>query len=330
MVSAPGVALVVCLLIHATQAAAYNPLAVSGTAPQVVDLNVADTARSRDIPLRVYLPCEASAAPVVLFSHGLGGSREGSAFFGMHLAGRGYVAVFLQHAGSDESVWKDLPRAQRMAALKSAASIESFLARVADVPAVLDQLTVWQRTKGHPLAGRMDLAHVGMSGHSFGAVTTQAVTGQSFPLGAGTRFTDSRLKAAVVMSPSTPRRGGTAQAFAQVKVPWLLMTGTEDGSPIGDQTPQTRQQVFPALPAGFHFELVLDKAAHSAFTDRTLPTDTAPRNPNHHKVILATSTAFFDATLRGDPAARAWLEGEGPKSVMEPADRLTPKAQAAR
>jgi predicted dienelactone hydrolase len=189
---------------------------------------------------------------------------------------------------------------------------------------------VWQRTASHPLAGRMDLAHVGMSGHSFGAVTTQAVTGQSFPLAGGTRFTDPRLKAAVVMSPSTPRRGEPAKAFAQVKVPWLLMTGTEDGSPLGDQTPQTRQQVFPALPPGPHFELVLDKAAHSAFTDRTLASDTAPRNPNHHKVILAVSTAFLDATLRGDAAARAWLEGEGPKSVMEPADRFTRKAQAAR
>lgn len=320
------VALVAAVLLAG---GAYDPLSVSATAPRVLDLTVTDTARGRDLPVRVYLPADQGPAPVVLFSHGLGGSREGSAFFGMHLAGRGYVAVFLQHPGSDESVWKELPRRERMAALKSAASLENFMARAADVPAVLDQLARWQGTPAHPLGGRMDLAHIGMSGHSFGAVTTQAVAGQSFPFGAGTRFTDPRLKAAVVMSPSTPRRGDATEAFARVKVPWLLMTGTEDGAPIGDQTPQTRQQVFPAMPQGFHFQLVLDRAAHSAFTDRTLASDTAPRNPNHHKVILAISTAFLDATLRDDAAARAWLEGTGPKSVMEPADRFTRKGKAA-
>ena len=56
-----------------------------------------------------------------------------------------------------------------------------------DVPAVLDQLEAWNKTSGHQLAGRLDLTRVGMSGHSFGAITTQAVSGQTFPL-AGPRL----------------------------------------------------------------------------------------------------------------------------------------------
>ena len=83
-----------------------------------IDLEFEDTNRSRKIPIRVYLPAEKAAAPVVLFSHGLGGNREGSAFLGKHWAARGYVAVFLRHPGSDDSVWKDLPVAERLAALK--------------------------------------------------------------------------------------------------------------------------------------------------------------------------------------------------------------------
>jgi hypothetical protein len=67
--------------------------------------------------------------------------------------------------------------------------------------------------------------------------------------------------------------------------------------------------------------LVLDRGEHSIFTDRALPGDTEQRNPNHHRVILALSTAFWDEWLRGDPAARAWLEGDGPKSVLEKNDR---------
>jgi hypothetical protein len=52
-----------------------------------------------------------------------------------------------------------------------------------------------------------------------------------------------------------------------------------------------------------------------------LPGDREPRNPNHHRVILALSTAFWDAYLRGDAGALTWLNGPGPRSVMEPADR---------
>jgi hypothetical protein len=44
------------------------------------------------------------------------------------------------------------------------------------------------------------------------------------------------------------------------------------------------------------------------------------RNPNHHRVILALSTAFWDAYLRGDAQALAWLNGSGPRSVLEAAD----------
>ena len=120
---------------------------------------------------------------MVLFSHGLGGSRAGSSFLGKHWAGRGYVAVFLQHPGSDESVWKDQPLAKRMTAMREAASAKNYLLRAQDVPAVLDQLAKWNGETGHELAGRLDSRTVGMSGHSFGGHTTQAVAGQNFPLG---------------------------------------------------------------------------------------------------------------------------------------------------
>jgi len=65
----------------------------------------------------------------------------------------------------------------------------------------------------------------------------------------------------------------------------------------------------------------LDGAEHSAFGDRALPGDQETRNPNHHRAILALSTAFWDAYLRGDPEARAWLDGEGARAVLEPKDR---------
>jgi hypothetical protein len=122
------------------------------------------------------------------------------------------------------------------------------------------------------------------------------------------------------MSPSLPARGDVKAAFAKVKLPWMLMTGTLDGGAIGNQTPDTRRGVFPLLPPGDKFELVLDKAEHSVFTERPLPGEKERRNPNHHRAILALSTAFWDAYLREDQAAKQWLTGNGPRSVLAAED----------
>ena len=310
----------VSLLATAT-AFAYDPLsAAESNEVATQDFTVNDSGRHREIPVRVYLPQEKQAAPVLLFSHGLGGSRQGSGYLGRHWASRGYVVVCLQHAGSDTSVWQDQPPAKRMAALKEAASVRNFLLRVKDVPAVLDQLERWNKTEGHALAGRLDLSRVGMSGHSFGAVTTQAVSGQSMAPGLGT-FADPRIKAAMAFSPSSPQRGKPEIAFSSVKIPWMLMTGTKDIAPIGPADLASRLSVFPALPPGGKYELILDGAAHSVFSDRPVSGEGEKRNPNHHRAILALSTAFWDAWLRGEPEAKAWLDGKGPRTVLEPKDQ---------
>jgi predicted dienelactone hydrolase len=304
----------------AASAETYDPLRATLWPDQSIELSVQDRDRQRDIPVRVYLPRVKSPAPVVLFSHGLGGSRGGCAYLGEHWAARGYVAVFLQHPGSDDSVWKEERPARRMAALRSAAGYENFRLRVDDVPAVLDQLESWNQAQQHALQGRLDLNRIGMSGHSFGAITTQAVSGQQFPW--GMNFTDTRIRAAVLMSPSIPRRGhDPATAFGKVSIPWFCLTGTEDQALIGDADPASRLQVFSALPAGNKYELVLNEAEHSAFSDRPLPGDRLPRNPNHHRAILALTTAFWDAHLKDDPAARQWLDGTGPRTILESADR---------
>jgi predicted dienelactone hydrolase len=287
---------------------------VAALAASPADHVVRDEARQRNIPLRVYLPASTTPAPVVLFSHGLGGSREGYAYLGEHWASRGYVVVVLQHAGSDDSVWKGVPPGRRRRAMAEAASLGNFSLRVGDVRAVLDQLESWNKKGGHALAGRLDLARVGMAGHSFGAITTQAVSGQSFDA-AGRRYTDRRIRAAIALSPSSPRVGDAATAFAAVEIPWMLMTGTRDTAPIGAIDVASRLKVFPSLPPGDKYELVLHEAEHSVFSER------APANANHHRAILALSTAFWDAHLRQDETARAWLRGPGARSVLEERDR---------
>lgn len=316
---------IACLLGVATMARAadpaYDPLAIefSPALPAPLDLDVVDERRERTIPVRVWLPSHDRPAPVILFSHGLGGARDGNAYLGRHWSARGFCVVFLQHAGSDEAVWRDLPFPERLPALRKAINLSTTLDRYRDVSAVLDRLEAWNGEAGGPLEGRLDPARVGIAGHSFGAVTAQGVTGQR-TADRRTPFTDRRIGAALLMSPSLPRIGDGQSAFGSIAIPWMIMTGTEDDSPVGNATPQSRREVFSALPPGGKYELVLFQGEHQAFGDRVLPGSKRPRDPNHHRVVLALSTAFFDAFLRGDAVAQGWLESDAPRSVLAEGD----------
>jgi predicted dienelactone hydrolase len=270
-----------------------------------------DATRNRTVPVKVYLPASTSPQPVVIFSHGLGGSRENGVYLGEHWAGAGYVAVFVQHPGSDESVWKNAGRGERLTAMKSAASLQSTLDRYADIPFVLDQLERWNADSAHALRGRLDLEHIGMCGHSFGAVTTQGMMGQRFL--ANRTFADPRLDAFFPMSPSGSRGVPSEKAFGHIKAPVLCMTGTEDTSIITPEvTAESRREVYASLPAGDKYELVFDGGTHSAFSDTALFNE--KRYEHHHGAIRMISTRFWDAYLKGDASAKTWLQSERPKT----------------
>ena len=311
----------ICLGGLAPAQTPYNPLRLRFTPGDVtvIDRSGVDRERGRTIPIRIYVSDAGRVpSPVILFSHGLGGTRGACEYLMRHWAGRGYVVVAMQHPGSDDSVWRDVPLGGRMRAMKEAASVENFRLRVGDVTAVLDRLRRWDAGPADRLHRRLDMTRVGMSGHSFGAHTTQAVGGQSFPW-IGRRFVDSRIDAALALSPSRPGRGDPGRTFGGVTIPWMLMTGTHDEAVIGEQTAASRREVYPALPETIaKYELVLNGAEHSAFADGGLSGDRKPRDANHHRSILAISTAFWDGYLRDDAEAIAWLHGK-PTAEGEPA-----------
>jgi predicted dienelactone hydrolase len=298
---------------------AYNPLEVPGLEIVSKTFDVRGANGGRTLPVRVYLPKAPEPAPVILFSHGLGGSRDNNPYLGNHWAKRGYIVVFIQHPGSDEAVWKAKQPGQRMGAMKQAASFENFMSRTKDIPVVIDALTAWNADKSNPLYDRFDMKHIGMSGHSFGAVTTQAVAGQS-AAGGKVSFAETRLSAAVMMSPSPPTLGDPAMAFSSIKIPCLLMTGTLDDSPIGNSKATDRLKVFPNLTGAPAWQVVFDKATHMSFGERDLRGNSEIGN-RYHKSILALTTAFWDAQLRGDKAAKAWLNGPDARSVLIPEDK---------
>lgn len=298
----------------------YDPLRLSAQHAEIIEDTIYDASRDRNIPTLIYPSADSGSSPVILFSHGLGGTRFAAIYLLEQWSARGYTVVSMQHAGSDEAIF-DVPPSQVLDSFASAASLENSIARIEDVSAVLDELEVWNANPQHALFEKLDLGNVGMSGHSFGAVTTQAVSGQTlFTTAAATR--DPRIKAAMPLSPSVPSLGSAQAAFASVDIPWLLMTGTLDDAPVEGVGSDVdgRLAVYPALPEGDFYELVLFEGEHHAFTDREVSANQSPRNPAHHPIIQAFSTAFWDATLRGDLSSLKWLRGEGARSVLEPGD----------
>lgn len=288
----------------------------------IADVEWTDMARTRTLPLRVRMPERASStapAPLVLFSHGLGGSVEAGRFWAEHWASHGIAVIHLQHPGSDASAWQGADsRADAARAMKSAVDLTQFLARVADVKFVLDELARRQQA-GDRLAQRLDLARIGMSGHSFGAVTTQVLAGQQFPVGRrqaaqADALADDRLRAFIAFSPSA-RSDDAAPQFARIARPFFSVTGSEDGR-VGlglGVPPHQRLIPFEGMPGPEAYLLNLVGADHAIFSGqprwRDAPATDPARDELHRRLVKATTLAFWRAQLTDDPAARAWLQG---------------------
>lgn len=55
------------------------------------------------------------------------------------------------------------------------------------------------------------------------------------------------------------------------------------------------------------------------------PSSPASGNPNHHRAILAITTAFWDSYLRDDAEAKKWLDSDAVRGVLEKADQWQKK-----
>jgi len=282
-----------------------------------------DEGRRRRVPVKLYFPqTNMGRFPVIVFSHGLGGSREGYAYLGRYWAAHGYFSLHLQHPGSDDSVWRGELQ-PREALRRVIADPRNSLDRVMDVRFALDQMEKLNCERG-PFQGRMDLDKVGMAGHSFGAWTTQAVAGEVFfgPAGKSISWSEPRIRAAVIMSPSPPRqRDKLEEAFAGIKIPCLHMTGTLDDSPLGDTSANERRLPFDHIRGAEQYLITFIGGDHMIFSGRGLRAKEREKDAMFQRLICISSTAFWDAYLKGDEQAKAFL-ADGLKRLLADAALL--------
>lgn len=271
----------------------------------VTDFNWMDHARSRPVPARLYWPRHAihqTSVPLVVFSHGIGGSREGYSYLGKHLSTNGVASLHVQHVGSDEALWRGNPY-KVIRRLQAAAQETEAISRAADVRFALDQmLSVDAGSRG----AAVNRQRIVVAGHSYGANTALLTAGAQVVRGGITiDRLDSRFSAAIVISaPPFYGEQDLAAVLGDISIPTLHVTATDDviAIPGFHSGVEDRLAVFDAITHPRKLLAVFHGGSHSMFTDRSF-TGGARLNP---KVKLATAEltlAFFDLIFEDNKEA---------------------------
>lgn len=220
--------------------------------------------------MRLYLPAVAAAServPLLVFSHGIGGSRQGYRYLGQHLASHGWASLHVQHVGSDRHVWTGGNPFAVLDRLLQAAREAEAIARTEDARFALDEVLA------SPWGPRLDPGRIVVAGHSYGANTALLMAGARVERdGQPVPLRDPRLSAAIVLS--APPFHGEADAdriLSGVTVPTLHITATDDviripgyGSGLTD-----RVSIFEQVAGQPKALAVFEGGSHSVFTDRT-------------------------------------------------------------
>jgi predicted dienelactone hydrolase len=287
---------------------APGPYAVS----EVEDLVLDDAKRSKDMHVRIFYPNDSGRYPVIVFSHGAGGSQTCCDSLTRHWATYGYVTIQPTH--EDSAVQRRnqgqenirLTEAVRDA-LKMPALWES---RPLDISFVLDALHALEnRIPG--LSGKIDPDRIGVGGHSMGSYTAEAIAGAlvDLPGHPGRSFTDPRVKAVLCLSPQGPGQFGLSDhSFDPISLPYMGMTGSLDSlGPVA--SPAWHKIPFDRSQPGGKYHLFIEGAKHMSFiTPGALLPGRAEQGGAIFDYTNSASLAFWDACLKGDARAKSYLQ----------------------
>jgi dienelactone hydrolase len=285
----------------ASAAEAASSVATRAESFGALDLDWVDAARDRAVPVRLYLPDQRRATPLVVFSHGIGGSRRGYSWLGSHFASHGIASLHLQHVGSDRALWTG-GVFSLLGRLQDAARDEEAIARALDLRFALDTLLAGE------LAPRIDPRRIVAAGHSYGANTTLLASGARVPrAGRAVELHDARVRAAIVISaPPFYGEADPRPILAPVAVPSLHVTATEDVIRIPGyySGSQDRVAVFDAIGGPRKWLAVYEGGSHSMFTDRR-GSGGALLNPRVKAATQALALAFLRGVFDGDDSGLA-------------------------
>jgi predicted dienelactone hydrolase len=380
---------------HPSQAAAPTPAATASPAPltrarylpdettypvgSIPNAVLHDAQRNKDLVMTIEYPTRGGPYPVIIFSHGFGGSNVGYTPLTEYWAGHGYIVIKPSHADSGKlgpilaqrreerraqmektrgQVRSRNPRnAQQQPqstepdtlaeAIWATQTTADWVNRARDISLIIDNLATLEQ-KYPEIAVKVDASKIGVGGHSYGAFTAMMISGMTSSAATPPiQAADPRAKAALVFSPQgIGSLGLTQESWKDVKIPMFYVTGSLDFVTAGDVKP--RHDAFAYSPAGDKYFVSFTGARHMTFaggtladiSDEEIPVrqtnggygGTDPLNPQMQpsrgmgggggtnlfqrersifNAAKISSTAFWDAYLKNDSAAKDYLKPGG-------------------
>lgn len=270
-----------------------------------------DEARQRMVPALLFKPAhQQKAKALIVFSHGLGGSKERYAYLGQYWASQGYASLHVQHDGSDRKVWRG-SRLLLPFRLMDAADETEALARVQDVKFALDRILASE------YAANFDPQHILMAGHSYGANTSMLLSGAQVEQdGKLVSLKDERIKAAILISaPPFYNDQPLDQVLAGVTIPTLHITTTEDEIKVPGyySAPADRFELYYAMASSYKVLAVFSAGSHNIFSGWRRDSDSAPQQQVIKAATQALSSAFIEQVTTGDGRAMSlWAQQHQP------------------
>lgn len=235
-------------------------------------------------------PSRQGLAPVLIFSHGYGGSNTQSTQILSLLAEHGYWVVAPNHRDA-----RRRGRPQERFGQPASWTDQTYLDRAQDLQKVV---TVLQTRE--PFEGRVDLQRLGLIGHSLGGYTVLGVAG-GWP---GWRL-PVQPRAVLAYSPFCSPYV-TRKTLGGLSCPVMFQGGTLD---LGI-TPTVKRSggAYDQAPAP-KVLVEFERAGHLAWTDF---------DQQHRQLIVSYSLQFLDRYLANTPTTWTRVEGVKQLKVSEP------------
>lgn len=266
--------------------------------------------RGEALQVRVSAPAIGHELPIIIFSHGFGGSLDGYSPLVDYWAAHGFVVIQPTHL---DSRTLNLPPADPRTPL-----IWRF--RVEDMKRILDQLDLIEASVPG-LSGRFDRGRIAVAGHSWGGQTASMLLGARVidpEGGTGEDMSDSRVKAGLLLA--VPGQGGADltpfaaehfpfmnPSFTEMTTPALVIAGERDQSLLSVRGPDWFTDPYFLSPSGNGKSLLtLFGAEHSL---GGIPgynvTETTDENPERVALIQRFTWAYLRSAFY--PEDPSWL-----------------------
>ncbi len=281
----------------------YEPSRPRFTLTTTRDISINFAPKNRALDLRVTYPIDGEHLPVIIWSHGAFGSREAYAPLVGYWAARGYVVIQPTH--------QDSIKKGTIPLLSNPFAFREWDVRPQEISYIIDHLgDVAAAVPGLGRAMNRDV--IGVGGHSYGAHTTMLLAGMTVNTGILKKqrksFADPRPRVFVMVSPQGTGRIIDTQSFSTMTPPSLFVTGSKDEVGVNPPPYTWRLEPFQHAPPRDKYLLFIDGAHHGfgGISGRRFP-GSGEDDSDQVEAVRSVALAMFDAYLKNDPDARAYL-----------------------